>query len=114
VAGWADPAITKYPRAVAVTWQTSVNQVSEPGRRLLERLAWLAPEPVRQQRLCMLGTAPIDRASRAASRQSLGARSAGMSEDLRFSAEACSLVRVKVRNPATVAVLRDRSVKRNK
>ena len=87
MAGWADPAITKYPRAVAVTWQTSVNQVSEPGRRLLERLAWLAPEPVRQQRLCMLGTAPIDRASRAASRQSLGARSAGMSEDLRFSAE---------------------------
>jgi tetratricopeptide (TPR) repeat protein len=46
VAGWADPAITKYPRAVAVTWQTSVNQLSEPGRRLLERLAWLAPEPV--------------------------------------------------------------------
>jgi hypothetical protein len=46
VAGWADPAITKYPRAVAVTWQTSVNQLGEPGRRLLERLAWLAPEPV--------------------------------------------------------------------
>jgi hypothetical protein len=46
VAGWADPAITKYPRAVAVTWQTSVNRQSEPGRRLLERLAWLAPEPV--------------------------------------------------------------------
>jgi tetratricopeptide (TPR) repeat protein len=46
VAGWADPAITKYPRAVAVTWQTSVNQLSQPGRRLLERLAWLAPEPV--------------------------------------------------------------------
>jgi Domain of unknown function (DUF4062) len=46
VAGWADPAITKYPRAVAVTWQTSVNQLSDPGRRLLDRLAWLAPEPV--------------------------------------------------------------------
>jgi Domain of unknown function (DUF4062) len=46
VAGWADEKITKYPRAVAVTWQTSVNQVSGPGRRLLERLAWLAPEPL--------------------------------------------------------------------
>jgi tetratricopeptide (TPR) repeat protein len=29
-----------------VTWQTSVNQLSEAGRHLLERLAWLAPEPV--------------------------------------------------------------------
>jgi hypothetical protein len=46
VGGWADPAITEYPRAVAVTWQTSVNQLSEPGRRLLERPAWLAPEPM--------------------------------------------------------------------
>jgi hypothetical protein len=46
VAGWADPAITQYPRAIAVTWQTSVNRQNEPGRRLLERLAWLAPEPV--------------------------------------------------------------------
>ena len=46
VAGWADEKITKYPRSVAVTWQTSVNQVGVPARRLLERLAWLAPEPV--------------------------------------------------------------------
>jgi hypothetical protein len=46
VAGWADPAITNYPRAVAVMWQTSVNQLSEPGRHLLELLSWLAPEPV--------------------------------------------------------------------
>jgi hypothetical protein len=46
VADWADEKITKYPRAVAATWQTSVNQVGAPGRRLLEMLAWLAPEPV--------------------------------------------------------------------
>jgi tetratricopeptide (TPR) repeat protein len=46
VASWVDPTITKYPRAVAVTWQTSVNQLSAPGRSLLKRLAWLAPEPV--------------------------------------------------------------------
>jgi tetratricopeptide (TPR) repeat protein len=46
VADWADEKITKYPRSVAVTWQTSINQVGVPARRLLERLAWLAPEPV--------------------------------------------------------------------
>jgi tetratricopeptide (TPR) repeat protein len=46
VAGWSDERITKYPRAVAVTWQTSVNQLTPAGRRLLERLAWLAPELV--------------------------------------------------------------------
>jgi len=46
VAGWSDERITKYPRAVAVTWQTSVNQLTPTGRRLLEWLAWFAPEPI--------------------------------------------------------------------
>jgi hypothetical protein len=46
VLGWARPEITGYPRAVAVTWQTSVEQLTEPGRHMLERLAWLAPDPV--------------------------------------------------------------------
>jgi len=46
VAGWSDERITKYPRAVAVTWQTSVDQLTPTGRRLLERLAWFAPEPI--------------------------------------------------------------------
>ena len=46
VVGWADENITKYPRAVAVTWRTSVNQLPAAARRLLERLAWLAPEPM--------------------------------------------------------------------
>ena len=46
VAGWTDKTITKYPRSVAVTWQTSVDQVGDLARRLLERLAWFAPEPV--------------------------------------------------------------------
>jgi tetratricopeptide (TPR) repeat protein len=43
---WFDETVTRYPRAVAVTWQTSIAQLSENGRRLLERLAWLAPEKV--------------------------------------------------------------------
>jgi tetratricopeptide (TPR) repeat protein len=46
VAGWSDERLTNYPRAVAVTWQTSVNQLTLAGRRLLERLAWFAPEPI--------------------------------------------------------------------
>jgi tetratricopeptide (TPR) repeat protein len=46
VAGWSDKEITQYPRALAVTWQTSVNQLAPAGRRLLERLAWFGPEPI--------------------------------------------------------------------
>lgn len=46
VLSWFDETVTGYPRAVAATWQTSVAQLTEPGRRLLERLAWLAPEKV--------------------------------------------------------------------
>src|SRR5271165_2908847 len=46
VVGWARPEITGYHHAVAVTWQTSVDQLTEIGRHLLERLAFLAPDPV--------------------------------------------------------------------
>jgi tetratricopeptide (TPR) repeat protein len=43
---WFDETVTGYKHPVAVTWQTSVAQLSDGGRRLLERLAWLAPERV--------------------------------------------------------------------
>jgi hypothetical protein len=46
VVGWARSEITGYHHAVAATWQTSVDQLTEAGRRLLERLAFLAPDPV--------------------------------------------------------------------
>jgi tetratricopeptide (TPR) repeat protein len=46
VMNWADPTVTHYPRAVAVTWQTSVARLTHPARHLLELVAWLAPEPV--------------------------------------------------------------------
>jgi tetratricopeptide (TPR) repeat protein len=46
VIGWADQAITGYHHAVAETWRTSVDQLTEAGRHLLERLAFLAPDPV--------------------------------------------------------------------
>ncbi len=43
---WFDPRVSHYPASVAVTWQTSVGRLSTPARRLLERLAWLGPEPI--------------------------------------------------------------------
>jgi len=46
VLDWFDSTVTGYPRAVAVTWQTSVAQLTENGHRLLKRLAWLTPERV--------------------------------------------------------------------
>jgi tetratricopeptide (TPR) repeat protein len=46
VLAWFDKTVTDYPYSVAVTWQTSVAQLTEGGRQLLERLAWLAPEKV--------------------------------------------------------------------
>ena len=46
VTAWFDAQVMQYPKSLAVTWQTSVAQLSEPARRLLERLAWLAPDPI--------------------------------------------------------------------
>ena len=46
VVGWARQAVTGYHHAVAETWQTSVDQLTADGRALLERLAFLAPDPV--------------------------------------------------------------------
>ncbi len=43
---WYDPRLMNYPRSVAATWQTSIQQLSAPALRLLARLAWLAPEPI--------------------------------------------------------------------
>jgi hypothetical protein len=40
------PEITGFHHAVAATWQTSVDQLTEAGLRLLERLAFLASDPV--------------------------------------------------------------------
>ena len=67
VLGWARPEITGYPRAVAATWQTSVAQLTGPGRHLLERLAWLAPEPVPE----FLLEVPIDGAVATDQREAL-------------------------------------------
>ena len=36
----------QYPLSVAVTWQTSFDQLTVAGRELLNLLAWFAPEPI--------------------------------------------------------------------
>lgn len=43
---WFDPARMKYPRSVATTWQTSIDQLGDDGRQLLDVLCWLAPDPI--------------------------------------------------------------------
>ena len=43
---WYDPRAMKYPKSVAVTWQTSIDQLTDDGRSLLNVLAWLAPAPI--------------------------------------------------------------------
>jgi tetratricopeptide (TPR) repeat protein len=46
VQDWLDDRMMKYPRSVAVTWQTTIDQLGKPERILLDLLAWFAPEPV--------------------------------------------------------------------
>ncbi len=43
---WQDERLTKYPRAVVTTWNTTVEQLSSEGLALLRQLSWLAPEPI--------------------------------------------------------------------
>jgi tetratricopeptide (TPR) repeat protein len=46
VAEWADERLTNYPRSLAATWQTSVDQLSKTAKRLLSWLSWLAPSVI--------------------------------------------------------------------
>ena len=45
---WFDPTLMEYNHDVglATTWATSVDRLSPESRRLLDRLAFLAPEPI--------------------------------------------------------------------
>ncbi|MBI5385961.1 MAG: tetratricopeptide repeat protein [Verrucomicrobia bacterium] len=51
VLAWFDETVCQYPRSVAVTWQTSWEKLPPSAARLLELLAWFAPEPVPEQLL---------------------------------------------------------------
>ena len=43
---WNHPRLMNYPTSVFVTWETSFDQLGESARQLLQRLAWLSPEPI--------------------------------------------------------------------
>ncbi|MGH8489047.1 MAG: tetratricopeptide repeat protein [Gammaproteobacteria bacterium] len=43
---WYDPRLMQYPRSLAVTWQTTIDQLGAGEIALLRLLAWLAPNPV--------------------------------------------------------------------
>ena len=43
---WHDLRLMQYPASVAITWETTFDQLTESEQRLLEVLAWLAPEPI--------------------------------------------------------------------
>jgi tetratricopeptide (TPR) repeat protein len=46
VRAWHDETLMHYPRALAVTWDTSVAQLDAGALALLRLLCWLAPEPI--------------------------------------------------------------------
>ncbi len=48
---WFDQREMKYPRSVAVTWETSMDRLGADGRGLLRILAWLAAEPIPRRSL---------------------------------------------------------------
>ncbi|PQO47907.1 FxSxx-COOH system tetratricopeptide repeat protein, partial [Blastopirellula marina] len=43
---WFNENLMKYPRSVATTWETSLAELSEDARTLLNILSWLAPDPI--------------------------------------------------------------------
>jgi tetratricopeptide (TPR) repeat protein len=46
VLAWFNERRMQYPLSVAVTWQTSFDQLTASGRELLNLLAWFAPAPI--------------------------------------------------------------------
>ncbi len=43
---WHDERIMQYPASIAVTWQTSFEQLNDDARDLLNQLSFMAPEPI--------------------------------------------------------------------
>jgi hypothetical protein len=54
VLAWYDARLMQYPKSVAITWQTTFDRLDEPARLLLQRLAWLAPEPIPESLLAVV------------------------------------------------------------
>ena len=62
VLNWFDKTLMSYDHdtGLAATWATSVDRLTPDGRRLLERLAFLAPEPVPDSLLDVAGPGDIE------------------------------------------------------
>lgn len=46
VLSWFDEQQMQYPKSVAITWQTSFDLLRAEAKVLLNRVAWLAPDPI--------------------------------------------------------------------
>jgi tetratricopeptide (TPR) repeat protein len=46
VLAWHDERLMQYPKSVATTWQTTIEELSQSEHKLLNILAWFAPEPI--------------------------------------------------------------------
>jgi tetratricopeptide (TPR) repeat protein len=46
VTEWFDERLMSYPRSLAVTWETTLAELTRPAQALLNVLAWLAPDPI--------------------------------------------------------------------
>ena len=46
VLAWHDERLMQCPKSVATTWQTTIEELSQSERKLLNILAWFAPEPI--------------------------------------------------------------------
>ncbi len=56
---WFDERQMKYPKSVAVTWETTWSQLSPASRGLLEILSWYAPDPIPEWVLTGEASRPI-------------------------------------------------------
>ncbi|WP_207896429.1 tetratricopeptide repeat protein [Nitrosomonas sp. Nm84] len=50
---WSDSRLMQYPKSVAVTWQTSFDQLIESAQQLLQHVAWISPAPIPESLLEM-------------------------------------------------------------
>jgi tetratricopeptide (TPR) repeat protein len=55
---WFDQRTMKYPRSVATTWQTSIDELGPDGRQLLNILCWLAADPIPRDMIDKLSKQP--------------------------------------------------------
>ncbi|HEV3258888.1 MAG TPA: tetratricopeptide repeat protein [Gemmataceae bacterium] len=60
---WFDVRQMKYPASVAITWETTWDQLSPAARTLLEILAWFAPDPIPDSVLLGESTRPLAQAA---------------------------------------------------